>query len=107
MKTKFLFPFVLGLLALSVPARADSAASASALIDNSNALTPYVSDAQSIASLPDFPAGDFSDTLPMFTLQLSRSNLMMGIAFLAEKTVVGSSSVDGARVLLTFKAAHP
>jgi hypothetical protein len=107
MKAKFLLPLVLGLLAFSMPTWAESAAPAGAVIDNSNALAPYGPDAQSIASLSDFPGRDFSDTIPLFTLYLSRPNLTMGIAFLAQETVVGPNSVDGAGVMLTFKAANP
>ena len=74
-----------------------------------NALTSDGQDAQSIASVPDFSngdsfTGDFSDTLPLFTMRLSRPDLSMDIAFLAQETVVGPNSVDGAGVMLTFKA---
>jgi len=107
MKAKFLHPFVLGLLVFSVSSWADPAAPAGALFDNSNALAAYGPDAPSFGSLPDFLTEDFSDTIPMFTLPLSQSNLTMGMAFLAQETVVAPNSVDGAGVMLTFKAAQP
>ena len=107
MKAKFLLPLALGLLAFNMPTWAESTAPAGAVIDNSNARVPSGPDAQSIASLPVFLTGEFSDTIPLFTLYLSRPNLTMGIAFLAQETVVGPNSVDGAGMMLTFKAANP
>jgi hypothetical protein len=107
MKAEFLLPLVLGLLAFGMPTWADSAVPAGALTDNSNALAPDNQNAQSIASAPDFNGGDFSDTLPLFTMRLSRFNLSMDIGFLAQETVVGPNSLDGVGMMLTFKAGQP
>jgi len=43
----------------------------------------------------------------MFTLSLNQSKLTMGMAFLAEETLVGPNSVNGTGLMLTFKAFHP
>lgn len=107
MKAEFLLPLVLGLLAFSMPSWADPAAPAGDLFDNSNAPAVYGPDAPGVVSLPDFLTGDSSDTFPMFTLPLSRFNLTMGMSFLPQETVVAPNSVDGAGVMLTFKAAQP
>jgi len=37
-------------------------------------------------------------------MRLSRPDLSMDIALLAQETVVGRNSIDGAGVMLTFKA---
>jgi len=105
MKAKFLLPLVLGLLASGTLTWAESAAPTLTLTDNSSALASNGSDARSIASVPDFSSGDFSDTLPLFTMRLGRSDLDIG--FLAQETVVGPNSLDGAGVMLTFKAGQP
>lgn len=102
MKTKYLLPLIIGVLALTVPSWADSAAPIDNLINSSSAFAPQGPDAQSIASLPALTPGDFSDTVPMFSLDLSR--LDMGVDFLAQQITVWPKSVYGVGVMFTLKS---
>jgi hypothetical protein len=100
MKTKYLLSF-LGVLAFTAPIWAGPAAPADFLMENSIALASHGPMAQSVPLLAENPAGDFSDTIPIFPAGVS--GVGMGLDFLAQESTVGLSSVDGVGMMFTFK----
>ncbi|MGA2975190.1 MAG: hypothetical protein ABSF77_07760 [Spirochaetia bacterium] len=105
MKTKYLLPLIICVLALTVPSWADSAAPINSLINNSSAFAPQGPDGQSSAALPELTQGDFFDTVPMFSLDLSRFDV--GVDFLAQQITVWPKSVYGVGVMFTLKSYTP
>ena len=106
MKTKFLVPLVMGVLAFTAPSWADPTGPIGTPVDNSTEYVFVGPDAPSLAPQPELFMGDFpspiSDALPMFSLDLRRVDV--GIDFLVQQTAVGPKSIDEVGVMLSFKS---
>ncbi len=100
MKVNCLFPLVMALLAFTLPSWGDSTAHDAAPVDNM-----FTTDNQGTEPLPapaDAVPGLVSGTISMPSLDLSLVDV--GMDFLVQETVVGSSSVYGVGMMFTLKS---